>query len=43
MSKDEIIVDLCNLDSEAVICKGGKGGLGNCHFASALSALSMLK
>ena len=31
---DEVIADLNTLDSEEVICKGGKGGRGNFHFKS---------
>lgn len=30
----EIIGDLCEEGSRIVIAQGGKGGLGNCHFAS---------
>ncbi len=30
----EIIGDLCEEGDRIVIAKGGKGGLGNCHFAS---------
>ena len=32
---DEIVADLNTLDSQEVICKGGKGGKGNYHFKSA--------
>lgn len=32
---DEVIADLTENDMEAVICKGGKGGQGNHHFATA--------
>ncbi|MBQ2138451.1 MAG: GTPase ObgE [Erysipelotrichaceae bacterium] len=31
---DEVIADLNTLDSEEVICQGGKGGRGNFHFKS---------
>ena len=31
---DEVIADLNTLESEEVICKGGKGGKGNFHFKS---------
>ena len=31
---DEVIADLNTLDSEEVICQGGKGGKGNYHFKS---------
>ena len=31
---DEVIADLNTLDSEEVICQGGKGGKGNFHFKS---------
>ena len=31
---DEIVADLNTLDSEEVICQGGKGGKGNFHFKS---------
>ena len=34
IEKDEIIADLNTLDSEAIICSGGKGGKGNYHFKS---------
>ena len=34
LDTDEIIADLNALDSEEVICKGGKGGKGNYHFKS---------
>ncbi len=31
---DEVIADLNTLDSQVVICQGGKGGKGNYHFKS---------
>ena len=31
---NELIADLNEIDQKAVICQGGKGGLGNRHFAS---------
>ena len=31
----DLIADLAKVDEEAVICKGGRGGLGNSHFATA--------
>ena len=34
ISNDEIIADLTKSDAEAVICKGGRGGKGNHHFAT---------
>lgn len=34
LKDNSIIADLNELDSEAVICKGGKGGKGNRHFAT---------
>ena len=34
LATDEIIADLNTLESEEVICKGGKGGKGNFHFKS---------
>ena len=34
LDTDEIIADLNTLDSEEVICRGGKGGKGNFHFKS---------
>lgn len=30
----ELIADLCHLDQSEVICKGGKGGKGNRHYAT---------
>ncbi len=30
----EVVVDLKELDQEFVLCKGGKGGIGNVHFKS---------
>ena len=30
----ELIADLCHLEESEVICKGGKGGKGNRHFAT---------
>ena len=30
---DEVIADLSENNSEALICRGGRGGLGNMHFA----------
>ena len=35
LATDDIIADLNENDMEAVICKGGKGGRGNHHFATA--------
>ena len=35
LKTDEVIADLNENDMEAVICKGGKGGRGNHHFATA--------
>lgn len=35
LNNDDIIADLTEVDSEAVICKGGRGGKGNHHFATA--------
>ena len=34
LDNDEIVADLNTLQSEEVICKGGKGGKGNYHFKS---------
>ena len=34
LSDNEVIADLNEPDAEAVICKGGKGGKGNRHFAT---------
>lgn len=34
LDMDEIIADLNSLESEEVICQGGKGGKGNYHFKS---------
>jgi len=34
LETDEIVADLNTLDSEEVICQGGKGGKGNFHFKS---------
>lgn len=34
LDTNEVIADLNTLDSEEVICKGGKGGKGNYHFKS---------
>ena len=34
LDSDEIVADLNTLDSEEVICQGGKGGKGNFHFKS---------
>lgn len=34
LDTDEIVADLNTLESEEVICKGGKGGKGNYHFKS---------
>lgn len=34
LKSGELIADLCEKDERAIICKGGKGGLGNYHFAS---------
>ncbi len=34
LDSDEIVADLNTLDSEEVICQGGKGGKGNYHFKS---------
>lgn len=34
LATDDIIADLNTLESEEVICKGGKGGKGNFHFKS---------
>ncbi|MBR2578457.1 MAG: GTPase ObgE, partial [Erysipelotrichaceae bacterium] len=34
LANGEIIADLNEADAEAVICKGGKGGKGNRHFAT---------
>lgn len=35
LSNDEVIADLNENGMEAIICKGGKGGKGNHHFATA--------
>lgn len=35
LDSGEIVADLNTLDSEEVICEGGKGGKGNYHFKSA--------
>ena len=35
LSNDEVIADLNENGMEAIICKGGKGGRGNHHFATA--------
>ena len=35
LSNGEVIADLNEPDSEAIICRGGKGGKGNRHFATA--------
>lgn len=34
LNTDEVIADLNTLESEEVICQGGKGGKGNFHFKS---------
>ena len=34
LDSDEIIADLNTLESEEIICQGGKGGKGNYHFKS---------
>lgn len=34
LDTDEIVADLNTLESQEVICKGGKGGKGNYHFKS---------
>lgn len=34
LDTDEIVADLNTLDSQEVICQGGKGGKGNFHFKS---------
>ncbi len=34
LSELEIVADLTELGQEVVLCKGGKGGLGNVHFKS---------
>ncbi len=34
LKTNEVIADLCDKDGRAIICQGGKGGLGNYHFAS---------
>ncbi|MBQ6477964.1 MAG: GTPase ObgE [Erysipelotrichaceae bacterium] len=34
LDSDEIVADLNTLESEEVICQGGKGGKGNYHFKS---------
>ena len=34
LDTDEIVADLKTLDSQEVICQGGKGGKGNFHFKS---------
>ncbi len=38
METDEVIADITEDGQEEVICKGGKGGLGNVHFASSVNS-----
>ena len=34
LNDESLLADLCHVGDEAVICKGGKGGKGNRHFAT---------
>jgi GTP-binding protein len=34
VSKSDLLADLTEIDQEAIICEGGRGGRGNVHFAN---------
>lgn len=38
LATDEVIGDITSQGEEVVVCKGGKGGLGNVHFASSVNS-----
>ncbi len=38
LSSDEVIGDITKANEEVIVCQGGKGGLGNSHFATSVNS-----